>query len=117
MPIVVQASLPARVGLSPPSVFVFARWVGVELSRENRRMVSAPEGFAHGFLVLSEEAEFQYKCSDFLAHEHERGVAWDDPDIGVCWPLGGITPELSEKDRCAPLLRDVPEENLPAYEG
>jgi dTDP-4-dehydrorhamnose 3,5-epimerase len=93
----------------------FSRWLGVTLSSDNRRMVFAPEGFAHGFLVLSEEAEFQYKCSDFWAPEHERGVAWNDPDIGIDWPLEGVQPELSAKDRVAPLLANVAEDDLPIY--
>lgn len=75
----------------------FGQWVGVMLSAENRRMMWVPEGFAHGFVVLSEFAEFLYKTTDFYAPEHERCIRWDDPDIGVDWPLQGA-PLLSAKD-------------------
>jgi dTDP-4-dehydrorhamnose 3,5-epimerase len=67
-----------------------------------------PPGFAHGFLVLSETAEFEYKCSDFYAPEFERAIRWDDPDIGIDWPLpDGERPVLSNKDEAAPLLKDA----------
>ncbi|HEY3327348.1 MAG TPA: dTDP-4-dehydrorhamnose 3,5-epimerase [Novimethylophilus sp.] len=75
----------------------FGQWVGAMLSAENRRMIWVPQGFAHGFLVLSEFAEFLYKTTDFYAPEHERCIRWDDPDIGVEWPLQGA-PLLSVKD-------------------
>jgi dTDP-4-dehydrorhamnose 3,5-epimerase len=75
----------------------FGQWVGAVLSAENRRMLWVPEGFAHGFLVLSEYAEFLYKTTDFYAPEHERCIRWDDPDIGIAWPLQG-DPVLSAKD-------------------
>jgi len=77
----------------------FGRWVGVHLSAESKRMLWIPEGFAHGFLVLSEWAEVLYKTTDYYAPEHERSIVWDDPDIGIDWPLVG-TPVLSQKD-CA----------------
>jgi dTDP-4-dehydrorhamnose 3,5-epimerase len=94
----------------------FSRWVGVELTEDNRRMMFAPEGFAHGFLVLSDVAEFQYKCSDFYAPEDERGIAWDDPSIGIEWPLDGLDPILSERDlRWRPLIEMHPSD-LPEYE-
>jgi dTDP-4-dehydrorhamnose 3,5-epimerase len=76
----------------------FGKWIGVRLSGENKRMVWIPEGFAHGFLVLSDSADFLYKTTDYYAPEHERTVLWDDPTIGVQWPLGD-SPQLSEKDR------------------
>lgn len=77
----------------------FGRWVGERLSAENKRMLWVPPGFAHGFLVLSEAAEFQYKCTDFYAPEHERCIRWDDPDLAIDWPLpGGREPLVSEKD-------------------
>ena len=85
----------------------FGRWVGVELSEHNHRQLWLPEGFAHGFLVLSEQADFVYKTTDYYAAPHERAVRWDDPAIGIAWPLAqaGIqAPTLSEKDRAAPLL-------------
>jgi dTDP-4-dehydrorhamnose 3,5-epimerase len=77
----------------------FGRWTGAELSAENRRLIWVPPGFAHGFYVLSEQAEFVYKCTDYYAPEHERVVRFDDPDIGVRWPLlDGVETVLSEKD-------------------
>ncbi len=76
----------------------FGRWVGAVLSAENRRMMWVPAGFAHGFLVLSEYAEFLYKTTDFYAPEHERCIRWDDPAIAIAWPLQG-EPLLSAKDK------------------
>lgn len=75
------------------------RWVGVHLSEDNHRMLWVPPGFAHGFLVLSETADFLYKCTDYYAPEHERCIRWDDPTLAIDWPLEGIgTPILSAKD-------------------
>jgi dTDP-4-dehydrorhamnose 3,5-epimerase len=93
----------------------FRRWTAVRLSGENKRQLWVPPGFAHGFLVTSSEVLFGYKCSDFYHPETEFGVRWDDPDIGVEWPLDGA-PELSAKDVDAALLRDVPEDRLPVYD-
>jgi len=76
----------------------FGKWVGFELSAENKRVAWVPEGFAHGFLVLSESADFLYKATDYFAPEFERTIAWNDPDLGIAWPLQGA-PVLSEKDR------------------
>lgn len=76
----------------------FGRWVGVILSEHNRRQMWIPEGFAHGFVVLSASAEFLYKTTDYWAQQHERCVAWNDPAIGIDWPIAG-EPLLSEKDR------------------
>jgi dTDP-4-dehydrorhamnose 3,5-epimerase len=76
----------------------FGQWVGQILSADNRRMMWVPQGFAHGFVVLSEFAEFLYKTTDFYAPEHERCIRWDDPDIGIDWPLTG-EPLLSQKDK------------------
>lgn len=76
----------------------FGKWEGVELSAENKRMLWVPPGFAHGFLVLSEYAEFLYKTTDYWASEHERCIAWNDPDLNIAWPLQG-EPQLSAKDR------------------
>ena len=76
----------------------FGRWVGFELSQENKRMAWIPKGFAHGFVVLSEYAEFLYKTTDYWAPEEERTISWDDPDIGIRWPMTG-SPTLSKKDR------------------
>jgi dTDP-4-dehydrorhamnose 3,5-epimerase len=75
----------------------FGQWVGERLSAENKRMLWVPEGFAHGFLVLSETAEFLYKTTDFYSPEHEVTICWNDPDIGIEWPLDGA-PSLSRKD-------------------
>ena len=76
----------------------FGKWVGFELSAENKRVAWVPEGFAHGFLVLSESADFLYKTTNYFAPELERTIAWNDPDLGVSWPLQG-PPLLSDKDR------------------
>ena len=83
----------------------FGRWTGTELSEDNQRQFWIPPGFAHGFLVLTESADFLYKATDWYAPEHERGIAWNDPAIGIEWPLGAIgQPLLSDKDRAAPAL-------------
>ena len=80
----------------------FGRWVGVELSDENHHMLWVPPGFAHGYLVLSDSADFLYKVTDFWAPEHERAIRWDDPTIGVRWPLpAAVQPVLSGKDAAA----------------
>ncbi|MDB5854109.1 MAG: dTDP-4-dehydrorhamnose 3,5-epimerase [Herminiimonas sp.] len=84
----------------------FGKWVGVLLSAENRRMAWIPPGFAHGFLVLSESAEFLYKTTDYWAPEHERSILWNDPAIGIDWPFAG-EPALSLKDRVGTLLCDA----------
>lgn len=92
----------------------FGRFVAVELSEENRRQLYIPEGFAHGFRVLSEVADFYYKCTDFYAPGDEYGVLWNDPDLGIAW--GGIAaPVVSAKDRQLPRLTEVSPEHLPAY--
>jgi len=93
----------------------FGRWVGVTLSGENKRQFWVPAGFAHGFLVTSETALFAYKCSDYYHPETELSVRWDDPAIGIDWPLDG-TPELSNKDKEAANLADIPADRLPAIE-
>jgi dTDP-4-dehydrorhamnose 3,5-epimerase len=77
----------------------FGRWVGAELSDANQQMLWVPPGFAHGFLVLSETADFQYKCTDYYSPEHERSLLWNDPEVGIDWPLpAGVAPLLSKKD-------------------
>jgi dTDP-4-dehydrorhamnose 3,5-epimerase len=78
----------------------FGQWVGTELSEENARQMWVPAGFAHGFLVLSDSADFLYKTTDYYAPEHERSIIWNDPDIGIKWPLE-VTPSLSSKDMSA----------------
>jgi dTDP-4-dehydrorhamnose 3,5-epimerase len=77
----------------------FGRWIGVELSEANNHILWVPPGFAHGFLVLSESADFQYKCTDYYAPAHERTLLWNDPALGIEWPLPpGVTPLLAKKD-------------------
>ena len=75
----------------------FGQWVGMELSEENHQQLWIPAGFAHGFMVTSETAEFLYKTTDYYAPEYERCIAWDDPDIGIQWP-SDVNPQLSPKD-------------------
>lgn len=84
----------------------FGKWTGTTLSAENKRMMWVPEGFAHGFLVLSESADFLYKTTDYYAPEHERCVVWNDPDIGIQWPLSG-DPVLAAKDIAGKRLGDA----------
>jgi dTDP-4-dehydrorhamnose 3,5-epimerase len=90
-----------------PSSPTFARWVGVRLSGENFRQLYIPPGFAHGFCVLSDVVHVEYKCTDFYRPEDEIGVAWDDPEIGIAWPV--TDPVISGKDRALPRLRDLRE--------
>ena len=86
----------------------FGKWAGEILSADNKHQLWVPPGFAHGFLVLSDTAKFEYKCTDYYAPEFERSVRWDDPEIGISWPLEeGEQPVLSPKDREAPLLGDA----------
>lgn len=85
----------------------FGKHVAVELSEENHRQVFIPRGFAHGFLALSEEAIFQYKCDNFYTPQAEGAIAWNDPDIGIDWQLPVINIILSEKDTRHPKLKDV----------
>jgi dTDP-4-dehydrorhamnose 3,5-epimerase len=89
----------------------FGKWVGMELSEANRRQLWVPPGFAHAFCVTSEVADFIYKCTDVYSPETERAVLWNDPDIGIRWPIPD--PLLSKKDAAAPRLKDAP--ILPAY--
>ena len=84
----------------------FGQYVGVELSAENKRMLWVPEGFAHGFVVLSDTAEFLYKTTDYWASEFERSIAWNDPAIGIQWPIQG-EPSLSAKDQQAKALAEA----------
>ena len=103
---VLDVAVDVRVG-SPR----FGRHVAVELSEENRRQLWVPRGFAHGFVVLSETADFFYKCDDIYSPKDEVSVRWNDPAIGIDWGIDA--PSLSAKDADAPLLRDV--KNLPIY--
>jgi len=84
----------------------FGRWVGIELSSENKRQMWIPAGFAHGFVVTSDSAEFLYKTTDYWAPEHERAILWNDPAIGIVWPTEAA-PLLSGKDQQAALLADA----------
>ncbi len=84
----------------------FGQHVGVELSADNKRLLWVPEGFAHGFVVLSDTAEFLYKTTDYWAPEFERSIAWNDPAIGIQWPIQG-EPSLSVKDRQAKVLTEA----------
>ncbi|CAK0754130.1 dTDP-4-dehydrorhamnose 3,5-epimerase [Gammaproteobacteria bacterium] len=83
----------------------FGQWVGLELSGEDQQMLYVPAGFAHGFLVMSAVAEVEYKCTDEYSQVHERGIIWNDPEIGIRWP--DVNPMLSEKDLILPLLKDA----------
>lgn len=86
----------------------FGKWVGAMLTAENRHQLWVPAGFAHGYYVTSEWAEFLYKTTDYYAQEWERGIRWDDPSIGIAWPLvNGEAPVLSAKDAVAPLLAEA----------
>jgi dTDP-4-dehydrorhamnose 3,5-epimerase len=84
----------------------FGKWVGVHLSAENKRQLWIPEGFAHGFLVLSDVAEFLYKTTDYYAPEHERTIIWNDPELDIRWPVYE-EPRLSKKDQMGLLLREA----------
>ena len=82
----------------------FGKWVGVELSEDNHRQLWVPEGFAHGFLVLSETAEFLYKTTDYYAPAHERCIKWDDAGLAIAWPAIGMAPQLSAKDEAGAIF-------------
>ena len=94
----------------------YGHWEGILLSAENKKQFYVPEGFAHGFLVVSDEAVFNYKCTDFYAPEYDSGLLWNDPDVGIEWPLDGIEELLlSEKDKNQKILKEL---NLPfEYKG
>jgi len=91
----------------------FGRWEAVILSAENHRQFWIPEGFAHGFAVLSGRAVFHYLCTDVYVREHDAGVRWNDADIGIDWPVSA--PLLSAKDMAAPLLAEIPAGRLPVH--
>jgi dTDP-4-dehydrorhamnose 3,5-epimerase len=92
----------------------FGQWVGHELSGENHKQLYIPPGFAHGFCVLSDSADFLYKCTDYYSPEHECGIIWDDPDIGIEWPGSGFS--VSEKDAGNRRLREMGDK-LPLYKA
>lgn len=85
----------------------FGKWVGCMLSGENKRQFWVPPGFAHGFLVVSDSADVLYKATDYYAPQHERSILWNDPDIGIDWPLNGAEPILSAKDQGGLLLNSA----------
>lgn len=105
---VFDVAVDIRVG-SP----TFGEWAGVMLSSGNKRQFYVPPGFAHGFVVTSEAALFFYKCTDYYAPAAEGSLLWDDPEVGIEWPMEN--PALSEKDKAAPRLADAPEGMLPSY--
>ena len=107
---VYDVAVDIRVG-SP----TFGRWTAAVLSSHNKRHFWIPEGFAHGFAVLSEFATFSYQCTTLYDRAADAGIRWNDGDIGVDWPVGA--PQLSEKDQKAPFLRDIPRDKLPPYRG
>ena len=89
----------------------FGQWAGVELSEDNQHQLWVPPGFAHGFVVLSDSADFLYKTTDYYAPQHERFIRWDDPQLAIDWPLAEVS--LSAKDAAAPLLAEIAPERLP----
>ncbi|WP_424895262.1 dTDP-4-dehydrorhamnose 3,5-epimerase [Tepidimonas sp. HKU79] len=91
------AAFDVAVDIRPDSP-TYGRWVGVELSESNHRQLWIPPGLAHGFLTLSDEADFLYKTTDYYSPAHERCIRWDDPTLAIEWPLGGRAPVVSEKD-------------------
>ena len=95
----------------------FGQWFGTELNDDNIKMIYVPPGFAHGFVVLSETADFIYKCTDYYHPESEQGIAWDDPDLNIDWSIAEIAEKisLSDKDKQNVKLKDQPAEKLPAY--
>ncbi len=94
----------------------FGQWYGTELSEDTMRMMYVPPGFAHGFVVLSEYADFIYKCTDYYHPESEQGIAWDDPALGIDWQFEGKV-KLSDKDQHNPMLADQVIEKLPIYQS
>ena len=93
----------------------FGRWAAAVLSSHNKRHFWIPEGFAHGFVVLSEFATFSYQCTALYDRAADASIRWNDGDIAIDWPVGA--PQLSEKDENAPFLRDIAREKLPPYRG
>lgn len=98
------AVLDVAVDLRPSSP-TYLQWISAELSEENKKMFLIPKGFGHGFLTLTDHCEFLYKADTCYAPEADGGIRWNDPDIGIDWPV--TAPILSEKDKCAPFLKDA----------
>ncbi len=107
---VFDVAVDVRIG-SP----TFGQWYGAELTAENHRQLWVPPGFAHGFCVLSDVADFQYKCTDYYCPDCEGGIAWNDPDINIDWPIT-TPPSLSAKDQDYLPLAEIPVATLPVYE-
>jgi len=107
---VFDVAVDVRVG-SP----TFGQSYGAILNEENMRMMYVSPGFAHGFVVLSDVADFIYKCTDYYHPQSEQGIAWNDPEIGIEWPISDVN--LSDKDSRNPALKKQPEELLPVYKG
>ncbi|MBD2162784.1 dTDP-4-dehydrorhamnose 3,5-epimerase [Calothrix membranacea FACHB-236] len=103
--VVVGAVFDVAVDLRKSSK-TFGQWVGTDLTDENKRLLWIPPGFAHGFLVLSEYAEFLYKTTEYYAPQHERTILWNDPDLAIAWPIAA-EPILSAKDKAGKLFRDA----------
>lgn len=91
----------------------FGNWIAEILSEDNKRALFIPEGFAHGFFVMSDIAEFTYKCSNFYAPQTERGIIWNDPSLKIHWPLNGILPNLSPKDSKYGMMATISPYNFP----
>jgi dTDP-4-dehydrorhamnose 3,5-epimerase len=104
--VVQGAAWDVAVDIRPGSP-TFGQWTGIELTAENKRMFWIPEGFAHGFVALQDDTHFLYKTTDYYARDCEGALRWNDPEIGIDWPLQGLTPLLAPKDAAAPLLRDL----------
>lgn len=85
----------------------FGRWIGVEITEENKRLVWIPPGFGHGFLVRSDSADFLYKTTEYWFAEHDRALRWNDPQLNIQWPLGGEPPVVSARDAAAPMLANA----------
>ena len=97
----------------------FGQWYGALLDGQSMRMMYVPPGYAHGFVVLSDTADFLYKCTEYYHPQSEQGIAWNDPDIGIDWALDNVTTSelaLSEKDKLNPMLKDQTADRLPSYE-
>jgi len=94
-----------------PNSPTFGQWFGMELNDENHRQLWIPPGFAHGFCVLSEHADFQYKCTEFYHPDDEGGIRWNDPELGIEWPIE--TPILSTRDQALPTLHELTPSDLP----
>lgn len=104
--VVAGAVFDVAVDIRPGSA-TFGQWFGAELSADNHRQMWIPPGLAHGFLVLTDTADFLYKTTDYYAPQAEGAVRWNDPDVGITWPDLGMAPVLSGKDAAAPWLKDL----------